>query len=313
MSVRVSPQIFNEIGRIERVFVRRPQDAYVNDEAIRQQWKVLNYRDPPDLARAIAEYERFLSLMEDFGVAVAFLPRDKRLGLDSIYVRDAAVAMSGGMILGNMGKRARAAEPEVAAAHFRMLGIAIKGAIGSAGRLEGGDVVWLDRRTVAVGRGYRTNDKGVSELKGLLGSTVDVLVVPLPHWNGPTDVMHLMSLLSPVDRDLAVVYSPLLPVAFRQSLLARGLRLIEVPREEFDSLGCNVLTLAPRRCLMLKGNPQTRASLEREGVEVHEFEGTEIALKGGGGPTCLTLPIVRASDTEKQRQGTSNHYSAVCT
>ncbi len=102
-----------------------------------------------------------------------------------------------------------------------------------------------------------------------------------------------MSVLSPVDRDLAVVFSPLLPVAFRQLLRARGLRFVEVPPEEFDSLGCNVLALAPRRCLMLKGNPRTRALLEREGVEVREFEGTEIALKGGGGPTCLTLPIIR--------------------
>ncbi len=156
---------------MERVFVRHPQDAYVNDETIAQQWKALHYHGPPNLARAIAEYERFIALMEDFRVAVEFLPRDKRLGLDSIYVRDAAVAAPGGMILGNMGKRARAAEPEVAAEHFMTHGVAINGAIGSAGRLEGGDVVWLDDKTVAVGRGYRTNDEGISELKSLFLTT----------------------------------------------------------------------------------------------------------------------------------------------
>lgn len=287
------PRVIDEFGRIERMFLRRAEDAYVSDEAIAQQWQSLGYRGHPDFARAVAEYERFAALLRDLGIAIEFLPKDDRLGLDSIYVRDAAVVAPGGMILANMGKRARAAEPRVVAEHFRMLGLPIKGAIGSSGRLEGGDVVWLAKQTVAVGCGYRTNEKGIREFKSLLGSAVEALIVPLPHWNGPNDVMHLMSLISPVDRDLAVVYSPLLPVPFRQALLARGLRLIEVPPEEFDSLGCNVLTLAPRHCIMLKGNSRTRALLEREGVEVHEFEGNEIALKGGGGPTCLTLPVIR--------------------
>jgi N-dimethylarginine dimethylaminohydrolase len=170
----------------------------------------------------------------------------------------------------------------------------VVGALARPGRLEGGDVVWLDARTVVVGRGYRTNDEGIRQMTMLLGDTVDdVLTVPLPHWRGTDDVMHLMSLISPIDNDLAVVYSPLLPVPFREYLLGRGFTLIEVPDSEFETMGTNVLALAPRRCLMLAGNPRTRAALERAGVEVLEYVGTEISVKGAGGPTCLTRPVRR--------------------
>jgi N-dimethylarginine dimethylaminohydrolase len=154
--------------------------------------------------------------------------------------------------------------------------------------------VWLDRRTLAVGRGYRTNDVGIAQLRALLGDAIDELVVVhLPHWRGAGDVFHLMSIISPVDPDLAVVYSPLMPVAFRERLLDRGMTLVEVPDDEFESMGANVLALGSRRCVMLAGNPRTRARLEAAGVDVVEYEGMEISRKGGGGPTCLTRPLRR--------------------
>jgi len=105
-----------------------------------------------------------------------------------------------------------------------------------------------------------------------------------------------MSLVSPVDRDLAVVYSPLMPVPFRELLLNRGISLVEVPDEEFASMGANVLAIGPRRVVMLKGNPITRGRLEAARVEVIEYEGEHISIKGGGGPTCLTRPLRRAID-----------------
>lgn len=169
----------------------------------------------------------------------------------------------------------------------------IAGRIESPGRLEGGDVIWLDARTLVVGRGYRTNADGIRQLRAILGNRVEVVEVPLPHWHGPHDVMHLMSLISPIDHGIAVVYSQLLPVPFREWLLDRGIHLVEVPDEEFVSMGTNVLALAPRRCLILAGNPRTRAALERAGADVVEYEGTEISVKGAGGPTCLTRPLER--------------------
>jgi N-dimethylarginine dimethylaminohydrolase len=192
-----------------------------------------------------------------------------------------------------MGKPQRAAEPAAQWDAFAAAGIPIAGRITAPGRIEGGDVVWLDPRTIVVGRGYRTNDEGIRQLGAIVGDDVTVVVVPLPHWSGQNDVMHLMSLVSPVDADLAVVYSRLLPVPFREWLLDRGMRLVEVPDEEFESMGTNVLALAPRRCLLLRGNPRTRAALEGAGAEVAEYDGTEISTRGAGGPTCLTRPITR--------------------
>jgi N-dimethylarginine dimethylaminohydrolase len=154
-------------------------------------------------------------------------------------------------------------------------------------------LIWLDEQTVAVGRGYRTNADGIVQLRALLGDRVEVVEVPLPHWSGPEDVMHLMSLISPLDSDLALVYSRLLPVPFREWLLERGFRLIEVPPDEFASMGTNVLALGPRRCLMLACNPATRRAIEQAGCEVLEYEGAEISVKGAGGPTCLTRPLAR--------------------
>ena len=154
--------------------------------------------------------------------------------------------------------------------------------------------MWLDGRTIAVGRGYRTNDEGIRQLRALLGDSIDeLIVVPLPHWRGPGDVFHLMSIISPVADDLAVVYSPLMPVPFRERLTERGVQLVDVPEEEFDSMGANVLAIAPRHAVMVAGNPRTRARLEASGVRVDEYAGGEISLKGGGGPTCLTRPIAR--------------------
>jgi N-dimethylarginine dimethylaminohydrolase len=145
-----------------------------------------------------------------------------------------------------------------------------------------------------VGHTYRTNPEGIRQLTSLLAPLgVEVISVPLPHYKGPSDVFHLMSILSPVDKDLAVVYSPLMPIPFRELLLQRGYRLVEVPDEEFESMGCNVLALGPRNCLMVAGNPKTKAGLEAAGCRVTEYQGAEISVKGGGGPTCLTRPILR--------------------
>jgi N-dimethylarginine dimethylaminohydrolase len=193
-----------------------------------------------------------------------------------------------------MGKAARRGEPAAQHRAFLEWGLPVAGAIRAPGTLEGGDVVWLGPRTIAVGRGYRTNDEGIAQLRGLLGETIDeLIVVPLPHWRGPGDVFHLMSVLSPIDRDLAVVYPRLMPVPLIERLYQLGYELIEVPDDEFDSMGANVLAIAPRRAVMVGGNPRTRQRLESAGVEVLVYEGEEISLKGGGGPTCLTRPVRR--------------------
>ena len=284
-----------EFGRLTRVLLKHPREAFKSEDAIAAEWKALSFGAPPSLAGAIEEYDAFVELLRTAGVEIHQLPASDATNLDSIYVRDASIVCSGGVILCRMGKRLRAAEPSAQKAAYRSLGIPVVGEITGSACLEGGDVVWLDDHTIAVGRGYRTDDEGILQLRALLGGTIDELIaVPLPHWRGPGDVLHLMSLISPIDRDLAVVYSPLLPVDFRQRLIAHGCELIEVPDEEFETMGTNVLALGPRDCLMLAGNRRTRDALERAGACVREYNGNEISVKGAGGPTCLSRPLARA-------------------
>jgi N-dimethylarginine dimethylaminohydrolase len=199
------------------------------------------------------------------------------------------------MVLCQMGKPQRRGEPAAQAESFRAWNVPVAGIIEPPASIEGGDVVWLNDRTVAVGRGYRTNDAGIAALRMFLAADIELIVVPLPHWRGRADVFHLMSIISPVDEDLAVVYSPLMSVPFRERLIDLGYELVEVPDQEFESMGANVLAIAPRRALMLDGNPETRRRLERAGAAVSVYAGREISVKGGGGPTCLTRPIRRGT------------------
>jgi len=297
----------SDIGPWGRILLRHPRQAFVDDATIARQWQALGFTAAPDFGLAVQQYERFIEVLRCSGAAVllcsgAGAPQHSSTGapqhpstvlsLDSLYVRDASVMCPQGAILCRMGKPQREAEPAALAECYRSLGIPILGAIEPPGTLEGGDVTWLGPRLPAVGRGYRTNDEGIRQLRALLGDSIDALLVaPLPHYRGPGDVFHLMSILSPVDHDLAVVYSPLMPVPFREALLDLGYTLVEVPDAEFDSMGANVFALSPRRCVMVDGNPKTRAALERAGAEVLVYDGSEISLKGGGGPTCLTRPI----------------------
>lgn len=287
----------NEYSLLRRVALAPVRYAFGGPARIEQQWRGLNFTAPPDFELALEQYDRFAELIGASGARIECFCADESLTLDAIYVRDASIVTPHGVVLGCMGKPARSDEPVAQGCGLAKWGLRVLGAIEPPGRLEGGDVVWFDDHTVAVGRGYRTNDAGIDQLRRLLGSAIEVLVVPLPHDKGPSDVFHLMSILSPVDRDLAVVYSPLMPVPFREWLVDQGLRFVEVPDEELDSMGANVLALAPRRCVMLAGNPVTRARLEAAGAEVCTYDGSEISVKGGGGPTCLTRPLAREDDT----------------
>ncbi len=284
---------FNEYGSLTRVLLRPPRAAFGDADRIGAEWRALNFTAPPDLNAAAAQHAAFSALLEKAGAHVESLD-EPGLSLDSIYVRDASVVTPKGLVLCRMGKATRQNEPAAQRRRFEAPGVLIAGTIEAPGTIEGGDVVWFDAHTVAVGRGYRTNDAGIAQFRALLEPAVDVVVVPLPHYRGPADVFHLMSIISPVARDLAVAYSPLMPVPFREWLIDRSIRLVEVPDAEFDSMGANVLAVGPRRVVMLTGNPVTQARLEAEGVEVWTYEGSEISLKGGGGPTCLTRPLARA-------------------
>jgi len=284
------------VDEIKYLLVKHPQASHQTQAMMDEQWRKLFYLGPQRYETVLREFEGFVGLVERFGLEIGYLPADAATGLDSIYAHDPLVVSNKGAILCNMGKVARQSEPAAMARYLAQVGVPILGAITGSGRVEGGDVCWLDERTVAVGEGYRTNAEGIRQLRTLLGDAVDeVIPVPLPHWTGPDDCLHLLSFISPVDHDLAVVYSRMMPVPFRQLLLARGVQLVEVPDEEYDSMACNVLAVAPRQCIMLSGNPVTQQRLAAAGATVLNFDGKDLCLKGGGGPTCLTRPILRAA------------------
>ncbi|MDZ4714223.1 MAG: arginine deiminase family protein [Cytophagales bacterium] len=284
----------SEYGKIKSVYIKRAADAFVDDATLERDWKSLNFLGKPDFEKAKAEYAVFENVFRQEGIDIKHFPHDASLFIDSIYCRDASIATDEGMILCNMGKEARLREPQAQRKAFEEDGMKILGAIEPPGTVEGGDVAWLDQHTLAVGHTYRTNEAGIDQLTAMLWPLgVTVMRVPLPHYKGPGDVFHLMSILSPVDHNLAVVYSPLMPIFFRNELLRRGFELIEVPEAEFETMGCNVLAISTRNCIMVKSNPQTAAALRKAGCRITEYSGNEISVRGGGGPTCLTRPLQR--------------------
>jgi dimethylargininase len=275
---------------LRTVLVRPPGAAFGNADPIR--W---HYTARPDLAAALDEHAALVEILRRSGAEVVVHDRPLPDHADALFVHDPALVTDAGAIILRMGKLLRRGEEEALAAAFAELGVPVLARLTEPALAEGGDLLWLDRSTLAAGLGFRTNAEGLRQLATALepiGATV--VPVPLPHGGGPDACLHLMSLISVLDRDLAVAYLPLLPVPFVQLLGERGFRLVEVPDSEFPTMGPNVLALGPRRCLALRGNPITRDRLEAAGCEVQTYRGDELSLKAEGGPTCLTRPIFRS-------------------
>jgi len=283
------------VAPLKRVILKRPEEAFRNAQQIAAQWIDLNYVAAPDLAGASREHAKFVELLRASGAEVLLQPEDSRTGLDSIYTHDASLATEKGVILFQTGKPQRRGEGPALGDALRNWDIPVLGVIDGEATAEGGDMIWLDHTTLIVGRGFRTNAAGISALKKLL-EPIGVKVMPfdLAYGTGPSDVLHLMSFMSMLADDLAVVYRPLMPVALYELLQERRIQFVDVPEEEYPTQACNILALAPRKLIMLRGNPITAQRLRAAGCEVNELEGAEISMKGAGGPTCLTRPILRS-------------------
>jgi N-dimethylarginine dimethylaminohydrolase len=273
-------------GELRRVLVRAPRAEDLHG------WQTCGWRAEPDPAGIAAEHEAFCELVAGAGAEVVLAESPADGNPDAIYTYDPALVADAGALLLHPGKECRQAEVQAMAEDFERVGVPVAGRLEAPASAEGGDCCWLDERTLLAGCGYRTNEAGIACLRELLPA-VEVLAFDLPHWHGRDEVMHLMSLISPLAPDLAVAYPPLLPTRLTQLLEARGVELVEVPDEEFGTMGSNVLALAPRVALAVEGNPETRCRMERAGVEVLTYRGDELS-KGDGGPTCLTRPLLRA-------------------
>jgi dimethylargininase len=271
---------------LRRVLVVAPRPR----EAAR--WREAGWRAAPDPVRLTAEHEAFRAELEAAGVEVLLSETSVESGLDAVYPYDPALVVRDGALLLRPGKDSRLGEVEPLGRALNAAGVPTAARIEAPAIVDGGDTCWLDEHTLLVGLGYRTNEAGAAALRAALPA-VDVLAYDLPHHRGRAELLHLMSIISPVADDLAVVYLPLLPVRLVQLLAERGIELVEVPEDEFSTHGANVLALAPRVALALAGNPETRRRMEAAGVDVRVYRGEELSHKGEGGPTCLARPILR--------------------
>jgi len=288
----------NEYDTLKWVALRTPEAAFRDDIRIDHQWQALRFHKRPDLVAARAEHAAFVQILHDQGVQVITLTDGEGLTLDSIYTRDALLVSPRGLILCEMGRPSRRQEPAFNSAQLvdhDGIALSVAGEILSPGTIEGGDLIWLDEHRLAVGLGPRTNQAGIDQLQHIVGTGVEVHVVPLPAPDHPEDVFHLMSMISPLDKDLALIYRPLMPATFLTWLDALGIHCVDVPEDEYLAMGCNVLATAPRQVVMLDRLPKTRAGLEAAGCQVTVYQGDHISRMGEGGPTCLTRPLERGT------------------
>ena len=278
------------IASLRRVLVKRPDEAFAVEEP--DKW---HYTARPNLEIARQEHDTLVALLQQAGVEVIYHNEPQPERADAIFVFDPALITDQGAIILSMGKELRRGEEAAMARCLEAVGVPVHYTLRDLARAEGGDLLWVDDKTLAVGLGFRTNAEGLRQLEAALaGQGVTIIPVELPYYTGPEACLHLLSLISIVDHKMAVVYPPLLSVPFWQYLQERGFHLIEVPPEEFETMGPNVLALAPGQCLMLEGNPITQRRLVEAGCEVLTYQGNEISLKAEGGATCLTRPILRS-------------------
>lgn len=285
------------VAPLKRVLVQFPAPPAHEDD-----WRRYGYTHPVDHGRAVEEHTALCQLLSSQGIEVIVQAADEPGRLDSIFVYDPSILTDEGAFLGNPGKEVRRAEIDRARSVYDELGVPVIGQLEDPALLEGGDSLWLDDSTLAVGIGYRTNTAGIDLLQTYLQPFgIDVLPVALPHWRGPGECLHLLSLISPVAERMAIVYPSLISTPFMQVLHELEWTLIEIPEAEFATQGTNALALAPNKVLLLKENAGTRKLLEAAGVEVLTYTGDELSHNRQGGPTCLTKPILR--DVSRVSQG----------
>jgi dimethylargininase len=278
------------VAPLRRVMVKRPAESAAEASA----WREFGYYHAPDLPRLAAEHARFVEMLAEAGADVSFVADPEPGRLDSIFVFDPVIMTPEGAVVCRMGKALRRGEEHALAQSLMAEGVPVIATIRGEGTLEGGDTLWLDDHTLVAGRTYRSNDEGIRQLRHALDGIADVVKVTLPHWRGGSEILHLLSLISPVSEQLAVVHLPLMPIDMVELLNDHQIELLPIPEEEFKTQASNILAVAPNRVIMLKGNPVTARNLRERGVDVWEYDGQEVSFNRDGGPTCLTRPLLRA-------------------
>jgi N-dimethylarginine dimethylaminohydrolase len=282
------------VGELRRVMVCSPRMAGWDQSKCAERWGELGFHHEPDFVSAEAAHTKMRRELESAGAEVVEMQPAQELSLDAVYAHDPSLPTDFGLILMQMGKANRVAEGRLHGLYANEIGIPTLGEIRSPGTAEAGDMVWLDAKTLLIGRGYRTNAEGIQQMTALLAPKgVKVVSAPLPHGYGPDVCLHLMSIMSMLDERTVLVDLSWLAVETVELLESRGFTLVEIDTSERDTLACNVLALGGKRLLALEENHKTNDRLRRAGFDLRSFPGTELCINGGGGPTCLTRPLLR--------------------
>lgn len=280
------------VGYLKRVIMCKPETA--GWRTCGQRWRELGFLDRPNFKLAYAQHEALEQKLQAIGTQIVYLQSGNDLSMDAVYVHDASFITNFGVIVLRMGKSYRGEEPRHHRSFYEHHQIPIAAEIQCPGNAEAGDMIWLDERTILVGRGYRTNAHGIEQLRALFQPKgIEVIVAPLPHYLGTSSCLHLMSLISLLDEHTALVDLPWLAVETVELLRKRSFNLIEIDPEERGTLGCNVLALGDKRLLAIRENRSTNKRLRKAGFDVQTFPAGEVGVNGGGGPTCLTRPLLR--------------------
>ena len=281
----------NMFSELKSVLINNPLKdmSYVDCE----KW---HYQQPLDQKKIEKNFFSFTNLLKSFGSKIYYLDQQEKY-YDSIFPHDPSLVTNYGAIILNMGKKLRKHEPLLHKKFYESINIPILGEINTPGTVEGGDCLWIDEKTLVVGKGFRTNRSGVAQLKDMLNQFgIKVIGFDLPYFDGPDACLHLMSLISILDNNLAIVYKPFFPVELLKFLESKGFECIDIPKKDFldsNGLAINILALSPRNVIMLEGFSKTEAILKKKGCNVKTFDGKELCIKAEGGPTCLTRPIYR--------------------
>ena len=283
------------VGALQRVVVCSPRSAGWDQAERVARWRDLGFHHAPDFSKAQAQHDALCRELDAVGAEVVELPAADDLSLDAVYTHDASLATDSGLIVMRPGKANRVAEGQHHRLFSGQIGVPTLATISAPGTTEAGDIVWLDAKTLLIGNGYRTNAAGIDQMRALLAPKgVEVISAPLPYGPGPSACLHLMSLISLLDEQTAVVDLPWLAVETVELLKAHGFRLIEIDYSERETLACNVLSLGEKRLLAIEENRKTNDRLRQAGFDVRTFPGSELCINGSGGPTCLTRPLLRA-------------------
>jgi N-dimethylarginine dimethylaminohydrolase len=284
------------VETLQRVLVCSPRAAGWDVPANAERWQELGFFHRPDFSAAQAQHDQLSHQLQSAGAEVIYLPASSDLSLDAVYTHDPSLSTEHGLIGLNPGKANRIPEAQHHVEFCRKLGIPAAGQVHPPGKTEAGDMVWLDSITLLIGQGYRTNAAGIAQMRALLQPyDVEVIAAPLPYGRGPSACLHLMSLVSLLDEHTALVDLPWLAVETVKLLNSRGYGLIEIDYSERETLACNVLSLGNKRLLALEENQRTNQKLRQAGCDVRTFSGSELCVNGGGGPTCLTRPLLRTT------------------